>query len=195
MGMGLCLFSWMKFSWMEPMSVTAFALQWQDWTILTGLQSLNYLLCGFLQIPDLGQLFQHMPWVREAFLQKGLCQGGSDWLFQDIKNWKSPKSPRIGEESGNSKDTHTTNWQNTIIDNVPEGSVYTGEWFESKEGWMSPVCTLWCQLWLARSKHWINAEWVCEGNNFQWESWKDLLQTVYRGDCAVTAEEVSGLRG
>ena len=56
--------------------------------------------------------------MREASLQKGLCQGGSDQLFQDVKKWKSPKSPRIGEESGSSKDTHMTDGDDTIIDNM-----------------------------------------------------------------------------
>ena len=62
--------------------------------------------------------------MREAFLQKGLCQGGSDRLFQAVRKWKSPKSPRIGEESGSSKDTLMTNGDDIITDNMSTQNVF-----------------------------------------------------------------------
>lgn len=53
-----------------------------------------------------------------SFSPERALSGGSDRLFQAVKKWKSPKSPRIGEESGSSKDTHMTNGDDIITDNM-----------------------------------------------------------------------------
>lgn len=105
------------------------------------------------------------PWHRPA-LPAGLMGEGRfppEWGVREtvtgfsriLKHWKSPKCPRTGEESGNLK---APMWPTVTMSSVimcQKDMSTLGKCFESKEGY---VCILWLQLWLAHSKHWINAE-------------------------------------